>query len=168
MIRKKRITVILCVLVIAVYVSYHILANSKTYLDWKTQQRKQAIVNLFLRDEETLRELATSIYFEAQNHTDGLYRDSYRSNYPKELDTAVVNYLNANPIKLDTVYVGGQTQFIYPERCCVFRHTIGFNRGVYAWIDLVYAPYHDDTKQNWYRESECISEDWYIVILYGF
>ena len=142
--------------------------NSQPYLDGKIQDTKQEFLTPITHNEQELYALAAAIREEAMDHADGLYWDPHHSTFPAELNAQLSDFLESCPVTMDTVYVGGQTQLIYPAGCCVFRCTIEDHRGVYAWVDLVYSPEYDEQVPAWYEKAEQIQPGWYISVLYGF
>lgn len=169
---KKGMFIIIGCSLILLLMSIRLVMNTSYFLEGQIRSIKHSFVELVTHDKFEINGLAKLICKEAEESGGSLFYDKYRSSFPTELENHLLVFLDSCPMKIDDVYVGGQTVNIYPEGACVFRCTIERNKGVYAWVDLIYVPSSNLQNGEWYRGfsqySEQITDEWYIVILYGF
>lgn len=168
MVRSKIGAILLCMIVVFGGISIRYVSNSPKYLDWRIERIKRETIDIVVQDELGWQGLAINICEESRRQGNELWYDEHRSDFSQELYENLMDVLNQSPVEFDVIYVGGQTQLIYPQGCCVFRRTIEYRHGVYAWVDLVYTPSYDDEALEWYRNAEEIMPNWYITVLFGF
>lgn len=170
--RKTKIAGLICAIIIFLSGGYLLVINSQYYLNRKIQSTKDSLIALTTQEESGIQKIAPLIYKEAQQNDVLLSYDKYQCNLPEKLKQQLVGFLDQCEVPFDEVYVGGLTRNVYPEGACVFRCTISYRRGVYAWVDLVYIPQLNEQEQKWYTAmghgSEQITSDWYVSIFYGF
>ena len=177
--KQKRNWIIFFVIValVAGYLGVRAILNSDAYLEWKAERIMDDIREFMAEDVARWQELAEVIRDEAQSRDDkSLYRSEHQSEFPEALDAQVGSMIAGCTVNFDTVFVDGVTKGGYPEGFCIFRYTIEFDRGVhefdqgvYAWIDLIYAPGYDgQTYRPFARESAHIIGDWYVIKCYGY
>ena len=168
---RKSVILATCVSII-VLLSMYFVSNTPLHLEGEIRYTKQRLSDLVLHEDLGIQDLAASIHASAQSTDTFLWYSRFQSNCPEELQHQLSDFLNQSKVEIDSVYVGGQTLYIYPEGACVFRCIIEQFNGVYAWVDLVYAPCLEGQEQGWYKDqskhSEQISPQWYISVLYGF
>ena len=170
--RKLKIFGVVCAIIVFLYGSYLHVVNSQYYLNWKIQRTKDSLIALTAQEDSGLQAIASLIYKEAQQNNVYLSYDKYQSNFPEKIEQQLTVFLEQCTVSFHEVYVGGQTQNIYPEGACVFRCAINDRIGVYAWVDLVFIPQLNSQEQKWYEAmgqgSEQITIEWYVSIFYGF
>ena len=170
--RKTKIVGLICAIIIFLCVGYSLVVNSQYYLNWKIQRTKDSMIELIIQEKYGIQEIAPLICKEAQQNGVLLSYDKYQCNLSEKLKQQLVGFLDQCEVPFNEVYVGGLTRNVYPEGACVFRCTISYRRGVYAWVDLVYIPQLNEQEQQWYKAmghgSEQITPDWYVSIFYGF
>ena len=171
---KKRKIYLFIVCIIAGFIATRIVSNSSVYLERKIERTKDKITKNIVDDYTVWQKFAETALDETNDLAYRLYRDSHRSNFTQELENQIDELLSHSSVEFDEVYTVNQTYPMqgYPESCCVFRDTIRFNQGVYAWVDLLYVPSADLQDPQWYkqyfRQPENIVGDWYIIVFYGY
>lgn len=77
-------------------------------------------------------------------------------------------------VNIDSIYITDEGHPEYPTHACVFSATVERGGNVYAWVELVhsaspveqlFADYQRAEKDGMITE---ISEDWYIMVHYGY
>lgn len=169
---KKHMIRVVCAFFIPLAVLWCIVVNSPQYLDWKIQYTKQKLRMLWIEDKIQLQILASSFYDEAETKDFRLYYSPYRSDVSEELEQQLRDFEDKAKADFSEIYVGGNTINVYPSGSCVFRCTIEYSRGIYAWVDLVYIPFLSKEEQQWYKGmadgSEQLTEEWYLSVFYGY
>lgn len=177
--RKRNWIVFFVILALLIgRITYKKITNSDAYLEWKSQRVREDIIEFITEDDSQWQSVAEAARKEAQTRENKtLYKSEYQTEFPTELDGQLNRMIANCPVKFDGVLVGtGVPLSHYPEDCCVFRYTIEFDRGVhdyqqgvYAWVDLVYAPDCDwQTHRAFSEPGAHITGDWYVIRYYGY
>ena len=170
--RKRNWIVFFVILALLIgRITYKKITNSDAYLEWKSQRVREDIIEFITEDDSQWQSVAEAARKEAQTRENKtLYKSEYQTEFPTELDGQLNRMIANSPVKFDGVLVGtGVPLPHYPEDCCVFRYTIEFKWGVYAWVDLVYAPDCDLQSHRAFSEPGAhIVGDWYVIRHYGY
>lgn len=156
-----------CIL-IAVFILFCFISNSKFYLEWRIRNAKDDFRTLVAEESAELSSIAQVFYKSAAENNIDLSYDKYRNNLPESTLSQVKGFLAKSPAKIDEIYVGGHTKLVYPENVCVFRKEIRQRKEIYAWVDLIYAPSTVEVPEKWIDFAEHPAPDWFIVVSYGY
>ena len=165
--KKSKLIIIICALFAMLFL-IRIVTNAPFFLERKIDSTKHNFKEYINAKPTDITQLAELIIHEAESSGVCLTHNQHSSNFPAKLKQNLQSFLKAAALPIDEVYVGNPSYIIYPQEACIFRSTVRQGNGVYAWVDLVYTTDFAGMNKEWYASFETLTDNWYLVVFYGY
>lgn len=173
--KSKKVIWLFIILAILVAIAGHCIAGSSFFTEMQKDRQQKQIVDSFCANAEYYTELAAAFLHES-NGSPLYYNLAYsHGEISEELLHKVQSFSGNTNLDFDSIYIGGQTENLYPPDSCILRSTVYHNGDVYCWVDMVYNEHWDEELKSQSLQTMLLEERiiqlspyWCVVILYGF